>query len=246
MTRAWACLLLGLMACEARLWTLASAGVEASPAPYDRGELCADVGAHRMCWKGSQRFEVPRPLPAGPRPPAGFRCTGMGGSRVCEDRAHQGGTFSCAAERCLQARPRMPDDSEWDCVEMSGVVFCRARAHAAGIADGPRDFGWLCGPRRNLSPPERVCVDLDADRPDLERDWKCRYEFAHGQAQRVCVPATEPMIGSACDAARACPAASSCQEGRCLPPRPEPACWYEQDCGESAVCRWGTCLPQAL
>ena len=243
--RSWVCLLF-LMACTPRAergWARFAAGVQAAPAPDDRGELCADLGPHRICWSGSQRLVLPRPLPDGPQPPAGFRCSGMGASRVCEERAREGGSFQCVEQRCVQAWPRMPDDSEWDCVEMNGVVFCHSRAHTAGVADGPLDLGWLCGPRRGNSPPERVCVDLDPDRPDLAREWQCRYEFAHGQPQRVCVPAVEPMIGSACSATRACPAASRCSDGVCLPARPEPGCWYDRDCGAGAACRRGTCEP---
>jgi hypothetical protein len=164
----------------------------------------------------------------------------MRDARFCEDRARNGSAFRCDGERCVQTLPRMPDDSEWDCVEMSGAVYCRSRAEAAGIASGSLDAGWLCGPRRSVT-GERVCIDLDPDRPDARRDWKCNFQYFQSQPQRICVPANAPLIGSACGPARACPAAVSCVDGRCLPVRPEPSCWYDADCGAGAVCRWGTC-----
>jgi hypothetical protein len=235
-------LLLATLACRPQAAPKVTAErAYAAPAPLDRGELCSDLRGERVCWDAGRRLRVPRPLPSGPQPPAGFRCGGMAGARVCADRAHNGSAFDCQGQRCLQARPRMPDDSEWDCVEMNGVVFCRGRADAAGIAAGPLDLGWLCGERRGVTPLERICVDLDSDRPVGAAEFQCAFEYPHGQPQRVCVPASAPRIGSACGPTRPCPAAASCSDGRCLPARPEPACWYDKDCGAAAVCRWGSC-----
>ena len=86
---------------------------------------------------------VPRVLPDGPAPPSGWRCGGDGRERVCEDRNRNASSFDCGTQRCLQARPRMPDDGEWECVEISGVVFCHSRVDGAGMQAGPIDLGWL-------------------------------------------------------------------------------------------------------
>lgn len=136
----------------------------------------------------------------------------------------------------------MPDDGEWECVEMSGVVLCHSRGALAGMATGPMDLGWLCGARRGASDGERVCVDLDPDRPELASHRQCRFELQHGMPQRSCTPAQQRIVGDACrlDAGE-CPKGSRCEAGVCLPARPEPACWLDGDCGDGARCVLGTC-----
>ena len=133
----------------------------------------------------------------------------------------------------------MPDDGEWECVEIGGVGYCHGRGALAGSVDGPLDLGWRCGPRRG-QPAERICVDLDGDRPP-GADYACRYELQWGTARRSCQPATAAFVGSRCDAARACPSGSECREGVCLPALPEPACWLDGDCGDRARCVFGSC-----
>jgi hypothetical protein len=213
------------------------------PAQEDGYSVCADIAMKRVCWRGDEPEIVPRPLPSSPATPRGFRCGGVGRERVCVDRARNGSAFDCGTTRCLQARPRMPDDGEWECVEMIGVVFCHSRGPGAGMATGPMDVGWLCGARRGARDGERICVDLDPDRPELASHRQCRFELLNGMQQRSCTPAPKPIVGDACLVdSRDCPDGSSCQAGLCLPARPEPACWLDGDCGDGARCVLGTCI----
>jgi hypothetical protein len=240
--RSWPWLLCLLVACRAERQIAVYADRGPAPGLRDRGDLCVDIGRRRVCWVHGQPVQVPRPVPAGLEPPGGLRCGGMGQTRRCEARARNAGAFRCdASARCVQTSPRMPDDGEWDCVEMSGIVHCHRRAAAAGVADGPLDLGWLCGPRLGADPRDRVCVDLDADRPSQDRAWQCRFEPFQGQSQRVCVPAREPALASTCQDSRGCPAAMRCSDRSCLPELPRPGCWYDRDCGAGAKCRWGSC-----
>jgi hypothetical protein len=140
----------------------------------------------------------------------------------------------------------MPDDGEWECVEISGVVYCHSRGSVAGMPDGPADLGWLCGPRRGSRTGERVCVDFDADRPPqgalaAAPALQCRFEAHFGAPRRSCTPATKLQVGSACTAASACPEGSRCSAGLCLPERPEPACFFDRECGARARCVFGSC-----
>jgi len=241
----------GGFACRSKAPLIEAATASAAPASQDRGAICADMGAIRACWGssdgggtgrgGAERFWLPRPLPRGPAPPDGFRCGGMGNDRTCEDRRRNGGPFACDAERCVQARPRMPDDGEWECVEMEGIVFCHSRGDAAGIAPGPPDIGWLCGARHGTAQGERVCVDLDPDRPSAADPRRCVFDYPSGAAQRVCTRASGPFAGGACGGARSCPRGMSCVSERCLPPGPAPSCWFDKDCEGGTHCRWGTC-----
>ena len=131
----------------------------------------------------------------------------------------------------------MPNDAEWECVDMDGVTFCHGRGDAAGIVPAPIELGWLCGD----GPAGPVCVDFDADRPPLEPSYRCRIVYPHGVPERHCTRAVAARVGSPCDASVRCPAASSCQDGLCLPARPAPSCWFDAHCGNAGVCRWGTC-----
>jgi hypothetical protein len=213
----------------------------AAPVAEDGGSVCADIADVRVCWRGATPEIVPRALPRVPATPRGFRCGGVGRERVCEDRARNGSAFDCGTTRCQQERPRMPDDGEWECVEMSGAVFCHSRGPVAGMHTGPMDLGWLCGARLGVSGGERICVDLDPDRPQLATHRSCRFELRLGMQQRSCTRADKPILGDACVASSACPSGSRCEAGLCLPGRPEPACWLDRDCGEGAKCVLGTC-----
>lgn len=136
----------------------------------------------------------------------------------------------------------MPDDGEWECVELSGVVLCHSRGAGAGMQAGPLALGWRCGARRGASAGERICVDLDPDRPELATHRQCRFELRFGMQQRSCTPTRALIIGDVCTAdARACPSGSRCEAGMCLPARPEPACWLDRDCGDGAHCVLGSC-----
>jgi len=209
------------------------------------GQTCSDLGALRVCWRGSEPTVAPRVLPSAPVPPQGWRCGGEGRERVCEDRSRNASGFDCGTQRCLQARPRMPDDGEWECVEISGVVFCHSRGEGAGMQAGPSDLGWLCGPRRGAAAPgERVCVDFDADRPSGAplMAQRCSFELHFGTPQRSCTAAPTLRVGSPCSAASSCPDGSRCSAGACLPERPEPGCFFDKDCGDDhARCVFGSC-----
>ncbi|HET8935009.1 MAG TPA: hypothetical protein VFN67_16285 [Polyangiales bacterium] len=136
----------------------------------------------------------------------------------------------------------MPDDGEWECVEISGLPFCHSRGSMAGAARGPRDLGWLCGARRAAADGgEEICVDTDPDRPTDQRFRGCRYEQRLGATVRSCGPTRSLLIGDACTAETTCPKDSTCQAGLCLPQRPEPACWLDADCGAGARCVLGSC-----
>jgi hypothetical protein len=213
----------------------------AAPAPQDIGAVCSDIGSARVCWHDGTQTIVPRTVPSGSTPASGFRCGGVGSERVCEDRSRNASPFQCGTQRCLQTRPRLPDDGEWDCVEISGVVFCHSRGSVAGMEAGPMDLGWQCGARRGSSSGERICIDLDADRPSDPARQRCRYEPHFGAPQRSCTSAQTPLVGRACGPSRACPVGSDCSAGLCLPERPEPACWLDRDCGDGAQCVLGSC-----
>ena len=185
---------------------------------------------------------VTRPLPVLGAASGGWRCSGMSAGRVCEDRRRNSGAFGCKDGECVQAKPRMPDDGEWECVEMDAVVFCRWRADAAGMVAGPADVGWLCGDRRSHD-GERVCIDLSPDRPGPETDWRCDFQYVGGDVTRRCRRPAGVVVGGTCSDALRCPSGSECVGGHCLPARPMPACWLDADCGHGVHCRWGTCMP---
>lgn len=215
-----------------------------APEPAQPGALCADVAAQRVCWQAAEPSLVPRVVPEVPGPRDGWRCGGSGAERVCEDRGRNAGRFSCGSQRCLQLRPRMPDDGEWECVELHGAVFCHSRGPLAGMDSGPMDLGWLCGARRRAAGGERICVDLDADRPNPHEPFSCRYELQHGIAVRSCAAARGLVLGSAC-AGQTCPEGTACRAGLCLPARPEPACWLDADCDAGERCVLGSCAQRS-
>ena len=133
----------------------------AAPAPSDVGDDCADVGALRACFTASGVVSVPRPLPA-QTSTRGFRCWGIGPARQCEDRGWQSDAFACGAELCTQKTPRLPDDGEWECADLDGVVLCHGGRAPAAVVTGAPDVGWRCGPRRGVE-GDRVCVDFAPD-----------------------------------------------------------------------------------
>ena len=217
-----------------------------SPSDGDRGVLCLDVADVRACWGDGTAADgcragtclVPRPLPSAPAPPSGFRCTGQRTQRSCVTRAWQGPPFTCDQNRCVQSPLRVPDNGEWECVEIAGAIICRSPSEAAGIPRGPVEAGFVCGNRAGHG--ELVCVDLSPDPPPLP-SWSCRVTYDSGSAARVCSAAKEPKLGDICVRASDCPAGASCVGGRCLPDQSKPACWFDQDCGHDARCRYGSC-----
>jgi hypothetical protein len=205
------------------------------------GQLCSDFGETRVCYEADGARSVARSIPAGVAPQLGFRCGGQGSARTCEDRAIDSGAFDCGTTRCLQLSPRMPDDGEWECVEMSGLPYCHSRGPMAGAERGARALGWLCGARRGDS-GEEICLDTDPDHPPDPRFRHCRYEQRLGASVRVCSAAPAALIGDACSESASCPKHSSCQAGLCVPRRPDPACWLDADCGAEAHCALGSCV----
>jgi hypothetical protein len=209
------------------------------PAP-DVGDSCSDVGRERVCWSTeclSGSCLGVRVVPAVPAlSAAGYRCAGTGPTRVCRDRVEGAGPFECDAGACVQRQPRMPDDGEWSCSEMAGVVVCRELARAAGSLPAPRDPAFVCGSAAR----GRVCVDFSPDLPDERGEWRCRF-VDEMRTERQCRPGADPgRPGAACEPARPCMDGLHCVSGRCLPERPSPSCATDDDC-PGGSCRFGTC-----
>jgi hypothetical protein len=235
---------------EARTELFVSASGRRVEAPEDQGALCLDLTSARVCWGSTEqptRCGAPlcvtsRPTSASVAPAAGYRCAGQASMRRCESRAQHAGPFVCTGTHCVQRLFRRPDNAEWDCVELSGVLLCHELVSAAGIANGPADPGFLCGQRRGHR--ERVCVDYAPDPPPLAA-WSCSIRQEQGAAARVCHADTKPRIGSGCSAATECPAGASCASSMCVPARPVPGCWFDLDCGGEGPCRFGSCVSAA-
>ena len=228
----------------------------ASPEPIavptrDPTALCADVATTLVCWDelgnpGTSAHVVTRSLPSVPAAsPLGWRCAWTGPTHLCLDRRAAASAFSCVGERCMQAHARRPDDGEWTCVDAAGAEVCLGGERAAGVVTGQPDPAWICGARRwrpGISTrAERVCVDFSPDFPDGDgAHWSCR--AVNGAApSRVCERgATAGSLGVACARAHPCVDGAVCVSGRCVPWRPAPSCWLDDDC-EGGVCRFGTC-----
>jgi hypothetical protein len=186
---------------------------------------CADVDTLRVCWDGAR----PRVVGRATRAPAIAR----------------GPAFACVADQCEQRHPRMPDAGEWQCMDSAGATICRGGAPAAGVAPSAADPRWFCGVRRGGEEPgTRICVDLSPDFPDgRARGWRCRTLY-DGPPRRACDrDADAHTLAETCDARHPCVDGSRCAEGWCVPERPAPACWREQDCSGDR-CRFGSCLPR--
>jgi hypothetical protein len=217
----------------------------------DRGGPCADVGTVRACWDAAgAAVLVPRALPPAPASsPMGWRCAFPAQARVCVDRRADAPAFECAGDRCTQLHARRPDDGEWTCADGGAAVVCVGGGRAAGVVAGPVDPAWVCGARRGPRANEvlgpRVCVDFAPDFPDGDGTrWRCRTSEGEGNA-RVCERANDPgVLGGTCDRARPCLDGASCTDGRCVPARPVPSCWLDDDCPGGA-CRFGTCREEA-
>jgi YD repeat-containing protein len=216
-----------------------------APAADREDAACADVETLRVCWDAAGPRLVKRPVPAAPATPLspmGWRCVGSGAARRCTSRADGTPVFACTGSRCEQRHPRMPDDGEWQCTDSAGATVCVGGARPAGVAPAPADAGWTCGARRGGDPGTRVCVDLSPDFPDGHaHGWRCRTMY-DGPARRICDrDPNAHTLADACNQARPCVDGSRCTDGRCLPERPAPACWLDDEC-PGGRCRFGSCL----
>src|SRR5262245_17950136 len=100
----------------------------------------------------------------------------------------------------------MPDDGEWECIDLSGAVRCHGGEPASAVVAGPPEAGWLCGPRaQGPRGPEKLCVDFAPDFPPSPGPWQCRFDHQHGE-KRICKAATTTGLGDHCP----CPDGASC------------------------------------
>lgn len=214
----------------------------AAPDPSDTGQ-CADVRDLRVCWRTGMTQIRPRVLPKMDAP-ADLRCYGDGAGRRCVSRRRDAPAFRCEGTFCVQQYPRVPDDGEWECADLGGVVSCRGGERAAGIPPGGKDASFVCGARKGHL-EEKICVDYSPDLPDGAGPFRCRFEAREGTV-RVCETAKDAHgVTDACDAKAPCVSGLDCVSGHCIPPAPAPQCWLDADCGTSIPCRFGVCLPGA-
>lgn len=209
-----------------------------TPAEKDIGADCRDVFERRVCYSGDTPVLVERPLPA-LASERGYRCHGAGKNRMCLDRRHAADAFETKTAS-TQNHPRMPDDNEWECADLSGVVVCHRGEPAAGIVPGAADPGFVCGERRGKQ-GDRVCVDFSPDRP--KEPASCHFEHRAGEPARICTPGGLGPLTRACG--KGCPFGSTCVKDVCLPLRPEPNCWLDTDCASGERCGLGTCRKAA-
>jgi hypothetical protein len=200
---------------------------------------CVDVLDVTTCFDDGRVARVERRLPKVQQPAFGWRCEGAGEARRCEDRAQNAGPFSCEGSRCIERYPRLPDDGQWECIDVDGAVLCRGGQAPAGIVAGPADLGWRCGVRRGHS-SERLCLDFAPDLPGgATRGWRCRFEHVPTE-RRICMKEPEaPHLAARCPPG--CSADARCIDGRCLPERMDPDCFFDEDCGQGRRCRLGAC-----
>jgi len=131
-------------------------------------------------------------------------------------------------------------------MDSGGATICAGGTRAAGVAPARPEPGWFCGARRGGEAGARVCVDLSPDFPDGHaRGWRC-HTLYDGVPRRACDRAPEAhTLGDPCDARRPCVDGSRCAGGWCVPERPAPACWQQEDC-PGGRCRFGSCLPGSV
>lgn len=187
-------------------------------------DACENVGHVRVCFDGPR---VVRSITPAPPPDALWRCS-AGRCALIERRP-----FECEAGQCRQRYARMPDDADWECADVRGLVVCRDRAAPAGMVPGEPELGWICG---DGSP--RICVDLAPDRPGAG-NYDCSFEH-EPIPQRVCREIDEPTLGGPCRGE--CPEGMVCVEGTCVPRvRPAPDCWTDANCEQGERCVLATC-----
>ena len=215
------------------------ADLVSTPSPVDLGRRCADVGEGRVCWDPQCKHgicPVSRTLPRS-RALGGWRCRGMGKTRVCEARGTHGRHFRCQGEICEQKEPYFPSSAEWECLEQEGVVICRGGFGPSGLPAPERPSAYLCGPRRGHS-SEQICIDFSPDRSATRS--QCRFARRLEGGGRVCSDGSTPPLGRPCTRSR-CSPSLRCVEGSCWPAEPRPECWVDPDCGKEQHCRLGTC-----
>lgn len=199
----------------------------------DPGAACSDLNEHRVCFLEACPLGVcvtPRPS-ASRREARTHRCQVVGQERRCRARAEFASPFVCQRGRCVQRRPRLPDDGEWECTETGGAVLCRGGAAPAGVVRPQAGWGYTCASRPG-HPEERLCLDVDPDLPtELDATVRCNFEVTAGRAQRVCVSSEAPRLGNRCQTATDCPAGARCIREVCVPPTLTPACFRDPDCG---------------
>ena len=78
--------------------------------------------------------------------------------------------------------------------------------------------------------PKTAAAGYDWSRPALYQHI-ARVCEREGDAHAVVDP---------CDREHPCVSGLDCVTGRCIPRRPVPACWVDEDC-DKGVCRFGTC-----
>ena len=181
--------------------------------------------------------------------PLGWRCSWPGRARLCVDWRADVPGFTCAGDRCTQAHARRPDDGEWTCVDTAGAEVCEGAGRAAGVDAGARRPGvelrrasW-----RGLD-ARRTHPSASTFRPTSPTATSPRGVVARKtvRRRRASASAGPRRAGSASRAmaARPCVDGAICASGRCVPARPAPSCWLDDDCPGGA-CRFGTCRDEA-
>lgn len=145
----------------------------------------------------------------------------------------------------MQAFPTCPDDGEWECLDLEGVVVCRGGVPAAGVRPGPADAAFECAELQGDVDHRRVCIDATPDVP-VERPghaWRCDFRREGATEQRRCTRDESGVrLGASCDGARACPEGLRCEDGRCARARTDPPdCWLDSDCEGGRRCVLAHC-----
>ncbi|MCS6798614.1 MAG: hypothetical protein NZ898_08790 [Myxococcota bacterium] len=220
-----------------------------APVPTDTGR-CLDTVAGRLCFGGSC---TDGPCLAPVEPPAGahldptsgarWRCEGTGLDRRCT--AVRAVPWRCDERTCETTMPELPDDGEWECAELSGVVVCRGGEGPAGVRPGPPMPGWICGATRTRDEPRRICVD---PWPARVGEGSCRFEH-EGGLRRICARdrgaegESPAPLGARCAREAECAEGLRCVAGRCVLARwPAAECWTGRDCPPGSRCVLASCV----
>jgi len=141
-------------------------------------------------------------------------------------------------------RARKIPASEWDWI--LALKGHRIQNAAAGVIDYRTGIQVISSKRwpTILSAADFRRVTGAPDFPDGHaRGWRCRTLY-DGPARRACDRAPDAhTLAETCDARRPCVDGSRCADGWCVPERPAPACWQQEDC-PGGRCRFGSCLTE--